>query len=117
MSRQLDFPGKSGAVYRYTVLEEDRALPPAGANYLIAKVNDLGSAKVVFAGETDNFSSGSWRRKFDEARQRFGATDVLMRLNVRAAVRRQEQDDIVEAHNPPMNGGPIEEDAPATGPE
>jgi hypothetical protein len=108
LPRQLDFAGKSGTVYRYTILEEDRVLPPAGANYVIAKVSDRG-AKIVFAGETDNLSSGAWRRKFEEARKRFGATDILMRLNVRSSTRQQEQDDLIEAHQPPMNGGPVEE--------
>lgn len=110
MPRQLDFAGKSGTVYRYTLLEEDRVLPPAGANYVIAKVSDQ-NARIVFAGETDNLSGSGWKRQFDEARKRFGATDILIRLNVRASIRREEQNDLVGAHNPPMNGGPVEEEA------
>lgn len=110
MPLQLDFAGQSGTVYRYTAFEEDRVLPPAGANYVIAKV-DGKKAKIVFAGETDNLSSGGWRRKFEEAQKRFGATDVLLRLNVRASIRRQEQEDLIGAHNPPMNGGPVDDAA------
>lgn len=115
MPRQIDFAGKSGTVYRYTFLEEDRALPPAGANYVIAKVTDRG-AKIVFAGQTDNLSSGAWRAQFDEARKAHGATDILMRLNVRSTIRQQEQEDLVDAHHPPMNGGaPPEESADGPG--
>lgn len=104
MARQIDFAGKSGTVYRYTVLEEDRTLPPAGANFVIAKLEDR-QAEIVFAGQTDNLSAGAWKAKFDEARKAYGATDILMRLNVRSSIRQQEQDDLVEAHHPPMNGG------------
>ena len=102
MARQLDFAGKSGAVYRYTALEESRALPPAGANYVIAKVSSEG-ASIVFAGETDNLSTGSWRERLNQAREKYGATDILMRLNVRSVVRQAEQDDLIEEHHPPMN--------------
>ena len=111
MPRQIDFAGKSGTVYRYTILEEDRALPPAGANYVIAKLEDR-QAQIVFAGQTDNLSAGAWKTRFEEARKAHGATDILTRLNVRAIVRQQEQDDLIEAHRPPMNGGGA---APAKG--
>jgi len=104
LHRQIDFAGKSGTVYRYTVLEEDRTLPPAGANLVIARLEDR-RAQIVFAGQTDNLSAGGWRSKFEEARKAYGATDILMRLNVRAAIRDQEQEDLIEAHHPPMNGG------------
>ena len=56
MSRQIEFAGKSGARYRYTPLEEDRFVPPAGANYVIAELTPEGPS-VVYAGETDNLAS------------------------------------------------------------
>jgi hypothetical protein len=105
LPRQLDFAGQSGTVYRYTLLDEEEPPPPRGANYVIAKVEGR-SAEVVFAGETDDLSTGEWRRRFADAQKRYGATDILVRLNVRAAVRRAERDDLVGAHHPPMNGGP-----------
>ena len=103
MTHQIDFAGKSGMVYRYTTVEENRALPPAGGNYLIAKITPDG-AIIVFAGQTDNLSAGSWRDLYNQARETYGATDVLMRLNVRGVVRQAEQDDLIEEHHPPMNG-------------
>ncbi|MDX9998832.1 MAG: hypothetical protein WCY15_14450 [Phenylobacterium sp.] len=108
MPRQIDFAGQSGTVYRYTVLEEERMLPPAGANFVIARIEDR-KAEVLFAGETDNLSAGAWRAPFEEARKAHGATDVLMRLNVRSSIRLQELEDLVAAHRPPMNGGPSPE--------
>ena len=103
MPRQIDFAGKSGTVYRYTVLEEDRALPPAGANFVIARLEDR-QAELLFAGQTDNLSTGAWKARFEEAQKAHGATDILIRLNVRSSIRQQEQDDLIEAHHPPMNG-------------
>ena len=52
MTRQIDFAGASGSVYRYSSIEEERHLPPAGANYVIAQVQDQ-AARILFAGETD----------------------------------------------------------------
>ena len=52
LSRQFELAGKSGARYRYTAFEEDRFLPPAGANFVIAKLTKDGPT-VVYAGETD----------------------------------------------------------------
>lgn len=102
MARQIDFAGKSGAVYRYTVLEETRSLPPAGANFVIAKVTPDGT-DIIYAGQTDNLSAGSWRDPYDKACAEHGATDILMRLNVRSIIREAEQDDLIEEHHPPMN--------------
>jgi hypothetical protein len=102
LTRQIDFAGKSGAVYRYTVLEETRTLPPAGANFVIAKVTPDG-ADIIYAGQTENLSSGAWRDAYQRACAEHGATDILMRLNVRSIVREAEQDDLIEEHHPPMN--------------
>jgi len=99
----FEFIGKSGARYRYTTLEEDRFLPPAGANFVIAQMADDGPT-VVLAGETDNMSARVWRERLDEARSRFGGeVVVLTRLNVRSVVRREELDDMIAQHQPPMN--------------
>ncbi|MDP3175516.1 MAG: hypothetical protein Q8M88_13875 [Phenylobacterium sp.] len=98
----IEFAGKSGSRYRYTTLEEDRFLPPAGANFVIAQLASDG-ATVVMAGETDNLSARVWRDRLEEARSRFGEVHVLTRLNVRSAVRREELEDMISGHQPPMN--------------
>lgn len=102
MARQIEFTGKSGSIYRYTALEEERALPPAGANFVIARITPEGAA-LLFVGETDNLSSRSWRQPLSEAKDAYGDADVLMRLNVRSAVRMAERDDLIQQHQPPMN--------------
>jgi uncharacterized protein related to proFAR isomerase len=103
LSRQIELAGKSGARYRYTPLEEERFLPPAGANFVIAKVHKDGAATVIYAGETDNLANQTWRQALEAARQTERDAAVLTRLNVTRAVRKAEQDDLVEEHQPPMN--------------
>ena len=103
MTRQIELAGKSGARYRYTALEEDRFITPAGANYVIAEVTQEG-ARVVYAGETDNLASQSWRSALDAARQKYGEAKLLTRLNVTRAVREAERIDLIEQYHPPMNG-------------
>ncbi|MCR5879797.1 hypothetical protein [Phenylobacterium sp. J367] len=102
MSRQIEIAGKSGARYRYTAMEEDRFIAPAGANYVIAEVSSEG-ARVVFAGETDNLANLSWRPPLEAARKKFGQAQLLTRLNVTRAVREAERADLIEEHQPPMN--------------
>ncbi|MDF2900395.1 MAG: hypothetical protein K0Q62_454 [Phenylobacterium sp.] len=103
MARQIDIAGKSGVRYRYTALEEDRTLPPAGANYVICKPGSAG-VDVLFVGETDSLARTAWREQLAKAKDVYGDdADVLTRLNVRSAVRQAEQDDLIEEHRPPMN--------------
>lgn len=102
MNRQIEFAGKSGARYRYTPLEEDRFVPPAGANYVIAELTAEGPS-IVYAGETDNLANQTWRSALEEARKTWTQAKVLTRLNVTRAVREAERADLVEQYHPPMN--------------
>jgi hypothetical protein len=104
LSQQIEFVGKSGARYRYTTLDEDRFLPPAGANFVLA--HKVGQARtIVMAGETDNLAGRVWRDQLEEAKGRYGDVEVLTRLNVKSAVRREELADMIEGYAPPMNLG------------
>ena len=102
MSRQFEFAGKSGARYRYTPLEEERFLPPAGANYVIARVTKEG-ATVVFAGETDNLANQTWKKELERARETYRDARMMTRLNVTRAVREAERTDLIQQYAPPMN--------------
>lgn len=105
MTRQVDFAGKSGTIYRYTELEENRPQPPAGANFVIAAVAGR-NATILYVGETDNLSKGEWRGPLTEARERAKGVQVMTRLNIRSAVRQTEAADLIEHHQPMMNGSP-----------
>ena len=103
MTRQIELAGKSGARYRYTPLEEDRFLPPAGATYVSARETPQGP-EIIYAGETDNLANQTWRAPLEQARQDFAEAKVLTRLNVTRAVREAERADLVDHYQPPMNG-------------
>jgi len=102
LTRPIELAGKSGARYRYTPLEEERFLPPAGANFVIAELTKDG-ARVVFAGETDNLANQTWRSALDRARETYAKARVLTRLNVTRAVREAERLDLIEQYQPPLN--------------
>jgi hypothetical protein len=103
LTRQIDLAGASGARYRYTPIDENRFLPPAGANYVIAEITEEGPT-VVFAGETDNLASQSWRSELEKAKRKHPEATVLTRLNVTRAVREAERRDLIDNYHPPMNG-------------
>ena len=105
MTRQIELAGKSGSRSRYTPLEEERFLPPAGANYVIAQLTPEG-ANLVYAGETDNLANQTWRSPLEAARKTYADARILTRLNVTRAVRKAEQDDLIQEHQPPMNQSP-----------
>jgi uncharacterized protein related to proFAR isomerase len=103
VNRQIELAGASGARYRYSPIDENRFLPPAGANFVIAQVTAEG-AEVVYAGETDNLANQSWRAPLEKARKKYGEpATVLTRLNVTRAVREAEREDLVQAYRPPLN--------------
>ena len=104
MTRPIDLAGASGARYRYNPIDENRFLPPAGANYVIAEVSPEGEARVFYAGETDNLAAQSWRSDLERARQEHERATVLTRLNVTRAVREAERNDLIDAYHPPLNG-------------
>jgi uncharacterized protein related to proFAR isomerase len=102
LTRPIELAGKSGARYRYTPLEEERFLPPAGANYVIAELTKEGT-RVVYAGETDNLASQTWRPELERARETYAKAKLLTRLNVTRAVREAERQDLIEQYQPPLN--------------
>jgi hypothetical protein len=102
LTRLIDLAGASGARYRYTPMEENRFLPPAGANYVIAQLTDAGP-QVVYAGETDNLASQTWRADLEKARKTCPDATVLTRLNVTRSVRDAERADLIENYHPPLN--------------
>jgi hypothetical protein len=104
LTRQYELAGKSGARYRYSSFEEERFLPPAGANFVIARITADGP-NLIYAGETDNLANQTWRAALEKARATYSDAAILTRLNVTRAVRDAERADLIEQHQPPMNLG------------
>ena len=102
LTRPIEIAGKSGALYRYKLIEEERYLPPAGANFVIAEMTKAGT-RIVFAGETDSLASQAWRPALEKAQKTCPSAKVLTRLNVTRVVREAERADLIAEHAPPMN--------------
>ncbi len=103
MTVQLDFHGASGSDYRFFLIEQ-QAVSPTGGNFIYARQSPDGLA-VLLVGEAENLSVLA-RERWPEAQSQWGATHLFIRLNVTAAMRRREQQDLVEAYAPPMNVAP-----------
>ena len=58
LSRQYELAGKSGARYRYTSFEEERFLPPAGANFVIVWRSDTPASPPIVEGFHANLPAG-----------------------------------------------------------
>ena len=71
---------------------------------MIARITADGP-NLIYAGETDNLASQSWRGALEKARATYADAAILTRLNVTRAVREAERADLVEEHQPPMNLG------------
>lgn len=102
MNSRIVFAGRSGAEYSYTPLTPQERLRPVAGNYVLARLNG-NRGEIVAAGETDNLSRMDWRDLLERGRMLHGATDILVRLNVRSAIRRDELEDLLAAHQPPMS--------------
>ncbi|HEY9219306.1 MAG TPA: hypothetical protein VIO94_14750 [Phenylobacterium sp.] len=102
MNRRIIIAGASGAEYTYSPLTPQERLRPVAGNYVVVNLRGA-RATVIAAGETDNLSKTPWQDVMSRAVLLHEATDILVRLNVRSAIRREELDDLVEAHQPPMS--------------
>ena len=100
MTVQIDFVGASGVTYRYAARDGQR-LSPSGGNYIFARETPEGMA-VIYVGEAENLAALADDR-WPDAQNHFGATHAFVRLNVAAAVRRHELQDLIGAYAPPMN--------------
>lgn len=102
MNRRYVFAGRSGAEYSYLPLTPQERQSRGAGNYVVVRL-DGASAQIIAAGETDNLSRTPWDSLLERARALHGATDVLVRLNVRSAIRQEELEDLLAAHRPPMS--------------
>lgn len=112
MTVQLDFIGASGVAYRY-VAREGQRVSPSGGNFVFVRETPEGMA-VIYVGEAESLSALD-EAPWAEAQSRFGATHAFVRLNVTAAIRRSERNDLLAAYDPPLNA--VYRDAAERGPD
>jgi hypothetical protein len=102
MSDHIDVHGASGKLYRFRLAPNAR--PASAMSGTFAYVREEGRAKeILFVGETDNLMNGAPARWIEAAGQH-QATHLYVRLNISAAVRQEELQDILDANTPVMNG-------------
>jgi hypothetical protein len=98
---QIDFRSCSGECFRYVLHRTGQPLPRMSGNFLYARGEDA-APEVIYAGETDDLATHAQDR-WAEAQQNFGACALYTRLNITAALRRQEQAELLQVYAPPMN--------------
>ena len=101
MESHIDLQGASGATYRYRSSGEGDPKTAMSGNYCYV-AGDGEDRRVVFLGQTDNLMTGS-RARWTEACNKHGASQLFIRLNISAAARNSEMEDLLGALSPPMN--------------
>ena len=101
MDRQIDLRGASGDVYRYRCAEGGDTRTPTGGNFVYVAI-DGDAVSVLYAGASPSLANGVQER-WNEAISRHGATHLFFRLNVAAAARGRELDDLTAGLQPVMN--------------
>ncbi|MDX9998295.1 MAG: hypothetical protein WCY15_01710 [Phenylobacterium sp.] len=102
MSRRIVFAGRSGAEYSYSPLTPQERLRPIAGNWVVVRTGGPKS-QILAAGETDNLARMPWEPLLMRAVEDHGEAEVLIRLNVRSAIRREELEDLIAAHRPPLS--------------
>ncbi len=101
MDSHIDLQGTSGTTYRYRQAGEAEPKTAMSGNFVY--VTGVGAdRKVVFLGQTDNLMTGA-RSRWNEAVNKHGATQLFIRLNISAAARNSELQDLLGALAPAMN--------------
>ncbi len=101
MNEHIDLPGGSGKLYRYRLTSHGRPSSAMSGTYAYVR-DDGGKGEVLFIGDAVNLMNDA-RSRWDEAVGKHKATHLYVRLNISAAVRQAELEDILEGAKPVMN--------------
>jgi len=94
----VDLQGASGAVYRFRLAPGGVVSTPIAGNYAFVRAAPEGGFTILSVAATNDLSSAmaDWRR----AVAKYGEMHLYTRLNVSAAVREAEQQDIAAFYKP-----------------
>jgi len=101
MNSWIDVRGASEQLYRYQMAENARPRSAVSGTFIYVRQEKKGHS-IIYAGQTLNLAEGSpafWQLAVKE----HGATHLYTRLNVAAAAREAELDDLLAVETPPMN--------------
>ncbi len=95
----VDLQGASGAIYRFRLAPNGVVSSPIAGNYAFVREQPEGLAVLTVAATNDlSSATADWKR----AVAKYGAMTLYTRLNVSAAVREAEQQDIASYYKPRM---------------
>ena len=95
--------GVSGIRYDYFTVPPNPIWKQAPGNYIFVK-QAAGSWKLLYAGQCDDFSKRMPRHDRWAEAVTLGVTHVFSHTgSAEENVRKTEERDIIQAHNPPMN--------------
>lgn len=100
----FDFQGESGALYRFRQIPEPQFLPGAGGNFICAR-QDADGVAVVACGAAPDLRQAL--RLCEAAIREQGVDRIFIRLNVSAAVRRAEFEDLNARYQPEVSNGEV----------
>jgi hypothetical protein len=99
VSEFIDLRGASGAAYRFR-RADPAALPATAGNFVYVR-EEAGEPEVVCCGTALSLTLAADLSR--NMKDRYGATDLYIRLNVARAVRLGEHQDILEHSKPPSS--------------
>ena len=100
----IDWVGKSGNKYKYTIYSIGTAFKKAPGNYVFAKETKKDTFRPVYIGETEDLSE-----RFDSHHKmpciiRNKATHITVNMGETSAIkRRAEEKDLIDGKNPICN--------------
>ncbi len=101
MNEHIDVPGGSGTLYRFRLAPNGKPSSAMSGAYVYVR-EDSNGYEVVYVGDADNLMNDA-RSRWDEAVSKHHATHLFARLNISAAVRKAELEDILGDNRPVMN--------------
>jgi len=101
----IDWPGKSGKVYRYWIFKIDHAFSPQPANYIFAKETRPSTFSPIYIGQTSDLSERFDNHHKMPCIRRNGATHICAhKSSSNETERLSEELDLVKRWQADCNG-------------
>jgi len=98
----VTWTGRTGQRYVYEVLNMNTNWNKVAGNYIFASRNGA-SWHAIYIGQTNNFAERLPGHEALGCATRNGATHIHAHVNGNEAARIQEEQDLIEGHNPTCN--------------
>ena len=103
--KTIDWAGQSGRQYRYYIYPIGTTFKAVPGNYIFTRETSPGRHRPIYIGETEDLSERFENHHKMPCIRREGATHIhVHQTDGGAAVRRQEEGDLIGKWNPSCNG-------------